>query len=363
MTGKGTTGGPGTPEPFVGAAAAGRAAPGPGPAGLGVIVAGVKMTSPVMTASGTFGYGREYAGLVDIAKLGAVVVKGTSLEPWTGNPPPRTVETAAGMLNSIGLENPGVEHVLREELPWLAVFGVPIIVNIVGRTVDEYAEVARRLEGAPGVAALEANISCPNVKEGGLAFGADPGSAAAVVEAVRRASSLPLIVKLTPNVSDVAALARSVVDAGADAVSLINTLVGMAIDAETGRPLLPRETGGLSGPAVKPVALAMVYRVAQAVAVPVIGMGGIRTGRDAVEFLMAGASAVAVGTAVFIDPQAPLRVAEEIAGFLDRRGLRHVRDLVGLANARFVGRPPEPWTPPAPGAGPADRATREEESL
>jgi dihydroorotate dehydrogenase (NAD+) catalytic subunit len=310
-----------------------------------VVVAGVKMKNPVMTASGTFGYGREYADLVDISALGAVVVKGTSLEPWTGNPPPRTVETTSGMLNSIGLENPGVGYVLARELPWLAGRGVPVIVNVVGRTAEEYAEVARRLDGAPGLAALEANISCPNVKEGGLSFGADPVAAAALVEGMRRATSLPLIVKLTPNITDIAGLARAVADSGADAVSLINTLVGMAIDPETRRALLPRATGGLSGPAVKPVALAMVYRVAQAVKVPVIGMGGIWNGRDAVEFLMAGASAVAVGTATFIDPQAPLRVAAEMGEFMAAHGYRRVPELVGLANPGFAGRRPAAWVP------------------
>lgn len=326
---------------------AGRA-PGPGPdpdPDLTVSFAGLRLKNPVMTASGTFGYGREYAGLIDISALGAVVVKGTSLEPWVGNPPPRTVETASGMLNSIGLENPGVDHFLRVDLPCLARFGTPVIVNVVGRTAAEYAEVARRLDGAPGVAALEANISCPNVKEGGLAFGADPDAAESLVAGMRKATSLPLIVKLTPNVTDVTVLARRVVEAGADAVSLINTLVGMAIDPETARPILARGTGGLSGPAVKPVALAMVYRVAAAVAVPVIGMGGIWTGRDAVEFLMAGASAVAVGTAVFVDPGRPLAIVSEMAGFMARHGYAHVGEMVGRANPGFAGSPPEPWRP------------------
>jgi len=314
---------------------------------LGVVVAGLKLRIPVVTASGTFGYGREYAGLVDISHLGAVVVKGTSLEPWPGNPPPRTVETPAGMLNSIGLENPGVEHLLAEELPWLRRFGVPIVVNVAGRTPEEYAEVARRLDGAPGVAALEANISCPNVEEGGLSFGADPDAAARVVEGMRRVTDLPLIVKLTPNVTDIAALARRVVEAGGDAVSLINTLVGLAIDVETARTVLPRGTGGLSGPAVKPVALAMVYRVAAAVSVPVIGMGGIWSGRDAVEFLMAGASAVAVGTAIFVDPEAPLRVAREMADFMAEHGYSYPGELVGLANPGFAGRRPSRYDPGA----------------
>lgn len=302
---------------------------------LSVVVAGIRMKNPVMTASGTFGYGREYSDFVDLRALGAIVVKGVSLEPWEGNPPPRTVETRGGLLNSIGLENPGLERFLAEELPSLAGFGVPVIVNVVGRTPEEYAEVARRLGSAPGVAGLEANISCPNVEAGGLAFGTDPDRAADLVAGMRRATELPLIVKLSPNVADVAVLARSVVRAGADAVSLINTLVGLAIDPEARRPVFARGTGGLSGPAVKPVALAAVYRVAAAVRVPVIGLGGIMTGRDAVEFLMAGASAVAVGTAAFIDPGAPVRVAGEIADFMVTHGYGRVTDLVGLANPGF----------------------------
>jgi dihydroorotate dehydrogenase (NAD+) catalytic subunit len=310
---------------------------------LSVTVAGLRLRTPVMTASGTFGYGREYAGLLDLSGLGAIVVKGTSLEPWSGNPPPRTVETAAGLLNSIGLDNPGVEGFLENDLPWLSNLGVPIIVNVVGRTAAEYADLARRLDGVPGVSALEANISCPNIKEGGLAFGADPAAAGDLVAGMRRATRLPLIVKLTPNITDVASLARRVVEAGADAVSLINTLVGMAIDPEAGRPILARGTGGLSGPAVKPVALAMVYRVAAAVTVPVIGMGGIWTGRDAVEFLMAGASAVAVGTALFVDPEAPVRIAREIGGFMAGQGYGKVGEMVGLANTGFCGRRPESW--------------------
>jgi dihydroorotate dehydrogenase (NAD+) catalytic subunit len=298
---------------------------------LGVTVAGIRMQNPVMTASGVFGYGREYAGLVDLRDLGAIVVKGTSLEPRKGNPPPRTVETAAGLLNSVGLANPGVDYFLEVDLPWLRGFGVPVIVNVVGHTIADYAEMARRLDGVPGVAALEANISCPNVQEGGLAFGADPTAAGLVVAAMRKATALPLIAKLTPNVADVSVVARAVVEAGADAVSLINTLVGLAIDLEGRKPILARGVGGLSGPAVKPVALAAVYRVASTLSVPIIGMGGIWTGRDAAEFIMAGASAVAVGTAVFVDPAAPTRVASELGEFMAANGFLRVRDFVGLA--------------------------------
>ncbi len=304
---------------------------------LGVSLAGIPLANPVLTASGTFGYAREYAGLVDLGAIGAIVVKGVSLEPWPGNPPPRTVETASGMLNAIGLENPGVDHFIDTDLPYLAGLGVPIIVNVVGRTPAEYAEVARRLTGPAGVAGLEANISCPNVKEGGLSFGADPDIAAGLVAGMRRVTGLPLIVKLTPNVTDIVTLAHRVVDAGADGLSLINTLVGMAIDPEACRPVLANGTGGLSGPAIKPVALALVYRVAAAVTVPIVGMGGIFTGRDAVEFLMVGASAVAVGTATFIDPGAPARVAREIAGFMAGHGYARVHEMVGRANPGFLG--------------------------
>ena len=332
--------------------------PGParvGPARVGpdldVTVAGVKMRNPVMIASGVFGYGREYADLIDLSTLGAIVVKGTSWNPREGNPPPRTVETVAGMLNSIGLQNPGVDYFLSVDLPWLRGFDVPVIVNVVGDTVEDYAKMAGRLEGVAGVAALEANISCPNVDKGGLAFGADPAAAGSVVAAMRRATSLPLIVKLTPNVTDITAVAKEAVAAGADAISLINTLVGMAIDLETRQPVLARGTGGLSGPAIKPVALAAVYRVAAAVTVPIIGMGGLWTGRDAAEFLMAGASAVAVGTAIFADPAAPGRVVAELGEFMTEQGFGRVAEMVGLANKGFLGRYPPSA---AAGGGPGD---------
>jgi len=298
---------------------------------LSVEIGGLKMKNPVMTASGTFGYGREYAHVVDLNRLGALVVKGTSVHPWAGNPPPRVAETPAGMLNAIGLENPGVDRVVKEELPALRAFHVPVVVNIVGHTVSEYVEVARRLDDSDGVAALEVNISCPNVAEGGLTFGTDPDQAFEVLRRVREVTRLPLIAKLTPNVTSVAEIARSVVEAGADAVSLINTLLGMSIDIETRRPVLGNTLGGLSGPAVKPVALRMVWEVAGAVSVPVIGMGGICNARDALEFLMAGASAVAVGTATFVDPTAPLKIVDGIEKYLKEKGFRKVTEVVGLA--------------------------------
>ena len=295
---------------------------------------GGKLTlkNPVMTASGTFGYGFEYHKFFDISQLGAVVVKGIAPFPSHGNPTPRVAETACGMLNAIGLQGPGVEKFLHGEeyMPFLRRTGATVIVNIWGKSIADYQDVARRLEAdKAGIAALEINISCPNVKAGGIAFGTDPVLAKEVVSAVREATSLPLITKLSPNVSNIVEFARAVVDAGSDMISLINTLTGMAIDAETMRFKIANKTGGLSGPAVKPVALRMVYEASHAVDVPVIGMGGICTGEDAVEFLLAGASAVAVGTAIFADPYAPLKVIEGINGYLDRHGFGTVAEIVG----------------------------------
>ena len=317
---------------------------GSGGVDLSVEVAGIRMKNPVMAASGTIGYGRPYARYVDLNRLGAVVVKGTSLEPWPGNPPPRMAETPCGMLNAIGLENPGVEAVIRNELPFLAALQVPVIVNIVGRTEEEYAAVARRLDeasrnggngwtpaGLPSIAGLELNISCPNVKEGGMAFGTSPEMAARVVRAVKGETGLPVIVKLSPNVTSVVDIALSVEEAGADAISLINTLLGMAIDVERRRPVLANVFGGLSGPAVKPVALRMVWQVAEAVRVPVIGMGGISTTRDALEFILAGATAVAVGTATFVNPAATVEIIEGLEAYLLNNGISSLRELVGAA--------------------------------
>ena len=295
---------------------------------LEVNIAGIKMKTPVMTASGTFGFAMEYSDFIDLNQIGAVVVKGTTLKPRPGNKGRRIAETPAGMLNSIGLENPGVEEFLQGILPKLAQYDVPIIVNISGNTIEEYGELAALLT-VPGVAGLELNISCPNIKEGGIAFGTLCHSAAAVVEAAKRNTNLPVIVKLSPNVTDIVEMAQAVEQAGADAISLINTLLGMAIDIHKWRPVLGNVVGGLSGPAVKPIAVRMVWQVAQAVKVPIIGMGGIVTAEDAVEFMLAGASAVAVGTGNFVNPRATQSIAEGIKEYLQKRGLTHVNQLVG----------------------------------
>lgn len=295
---------------------------------LAVSIAGIHMKNPVMTASGTFGFGKEYAPYVDLNTLGAIVVKGTTLAPRKGNAGRRLVETAAGLLNSIGLENPGVEHFIQYEVPHLQQYDVPVIVNISGHTVEEYQQLAKRLD-IDGVAAVEVNISCPNVAQGGLAFGTDCVSAGSVVKAVKQATNKPVIAKLSPNVTDIAAIAKAVEEAGADAVSLINTLLGMAIDVRTRKPKLGNVVGGLSGPAVKPIALRMVWQVARAVKIPVIGMGGIMTGEDAIEFLLAGATAVAVGTGNFINPRASQDIAAEIDAYLQEHRIASVQELVG----------------------------------
>lgn len=296
-----------------------------------VKVGSLELANPVLTASGTFASGREFADFIDLSRLGGIVTKGVSLTPWAGNPSPRIAETASGMLNSIGLQNPGVEAFIERDLAWLArnAPSAPVIVNVSGHSVEEYVGVIVRLEDEPHVAAYEVNISCPNVDEGGMAFGTDCASAAAVTAACRAVTDRTLIVKLSPNVTDIVAIARSVEGAGADALSLINTLLGMAIDARTRRPKLARVVGGLSGPAIKPVALRMVWQVSSAVEVPVIGMGGIRTGEDAVEFLLAGASAVAVGTANFIDPTATMRVLDGISTYCRENRVSALRDLTG----------------------------------
>jgi dihydroorotate dehydrogenase (NAD+) catalytic subunit len=294
-------------------------------------LAGIKLKNPVMVASGTFGYGEEFNELIDLNRLGAIITKTVTLKSKAGNPPPRTTETAAGMLNSIGLQNEGVDHLISHYLPFLKSFDTPVIVNIAGETIEEYAEVARRLKSEPVVKGIEINISCPNVKKGGMVFGCDPQLTKEVVSAVRKATSLPLIVKLTPNVTDIAAIAKSAVEAGADAISLINTLLGMAIDVKAGKPKLATYTGGLSGPAIKPVAVRMVWQVYQAVKVPIIGMGGIMNTEDALEFILAGASAVAVGTASFINPKTAIEIIEGLEDYLEKNKIKDIKELVGRA--------------------------------
>jgi len=296
---------------------------------MDVNIGPLKLKNPVMTASGTFGYGEEYAGYVDLSKLGAIVVKGLSLKPRPGNPPPRIMETAGGMLNAVGLQNIGVDAFIGEKLPFLRRHDIVVIANIYGETYDEYKKVAKKLDSAAGVHALEINVSCPNVKKGGLSFGADPNIAAKVTRLVKNATSLPVIVKLTPNVTDITVIARAVEKAGADAVSLINTLTGMSVDIKTRKPHLKNITGGLSGPAIKPVALRMVWQVAQSVSIPVIGMGGIMTADDALEFMMVGAKAVQIGTANFINPLATMEIIEGIRQYLTENKIKDVNDLIG----------------------------------
>jgi dihydroorotate dehydrogenase (NAD+) catalytic subunit len=293
-----------------------------------VDIGGIEIKNPVMTASGTFGYAGEYVEFVDLNRLGAIVVKGLSLEPSMGNPPPRIVETPCGMLNAIGLENVGLAAFVKEKLPFLRRLDTPVFVNIYGRRTEEYAELAARLEDIDGVSGIEVNISCPNVKSGGMAFGAYPESAAEVVRAIRKKTTKPLMVKLSPNVTDITKIAKSVEAEGADSISLINTITGMAIDIETRRPKLANITGGLSGPAIKPVALRMVWQVAQAVNVPVVGIGGIMTAKDALEFLIAGAVAVQVGTANFINPHATTDIIDGIETFLMERNISDISDII-----------------------------------
>jgi dihydroorotate dehydrogenase (NAD+) catalytic subunit len=295
---------------------------------------GLLLANPVMTASGTFGYGTEYSDLFDIQRLGAIICKGTTLEARDGNPQPRLFETASGLLNSIGWQNIGVKALIKEKAPIWAKWRVPVIVNIAGEKVDDYVRLAKQLDGVPGVSGLELNISCPNVKAGGAEFGVKPKVAAVVTAAVRKATSLPLLVKLTPNTSDIVEVAVAVAEAGADAISLINTLKGMAIDINKRRPVLGNITGGLSGPAIKPVALYMVYQVAGAVDLPVIGCGGIVTAKDALEFIMAGATAIQVGTANFANPRASLDVLEGMEQYVGKEGVKDIGELIGAARQK-----------------------------
>lgn len=304
---------------------------------LSVTIGKLILKNPVMTASGTFGYGEEYAPFVDLNRLGAVVVKGLSLEPRTGNPPPRIMETASGMLNAVGLQNVGVRSFIAEKLPYLRQYDTAVIANIFGETLEEYGQVASILSRNEGVHALEVNISCPNVRKGGVAFGAYPEAAAEVTRRVRGETDLPIIVKLTPNVTDITEIASAVEDAGADAVSLINTLTGMSVDIERRRPHLTNVTGGLSGPAIKPIALRMVWQVVRTLKIPVIGLGGIMKASDALEFLITGATAIQVGTANFVHPSATMEILDGIIDYLYHHGMVSIKELIGSLHTEPAG--------------------------
>ena len=302
-------------------------------ADLKVKIAGIELANPVMTASGTFGYGEEFGALTEVAAIGAVVVKGISWAPRPGNPPPRIVETPCGMLNAIGLENVGVERFIEEKLPWLRAHGCRVVVNILGGSVDEYCRLAARLSEVEGIDALEVNISCPNVKHGGVAFGTNEEMARELTREVKAAARVPIIIKLSPNVTDIAAMALAVEEGGADAVSLINTLIGMAIDIQRQRPVLANVIGGLSGPAIKPVGVRMVWEVAGRVKIPVIGIGGISCWQDAVEYSLAGASAVQVGTANFVDPRTTDKIINGLERYLADQGAATVTEIIGRARS------------------------------
>lgn len=296
---------------------------------LAVQLPGLSLKNPIMPASGCFGFGREYARFYDLSILGAMMIKATTLEPRFGNPTPRVAETPSGMLNAIGLQNPGLEKVMEEELPWLAQYDVPIIANIAGSTMEEYVEVAKRMSQAPNVHALELNISCPNVKKGGIAFGTVPEVAAELTKLVKEVSEVPVYVKLSPNVTNIVEMAKAIEAAGADGLTMINTLLGMRIDIKTAEPILANRTGGLSGPAIKPIAVRMIYEVSQAVSIPIIGMGGIQSAEDVIEFFYAGASAVAVGTANFVDPFVCPNIIAELPALLDELGVSHISECTG----------------------------------
>lgn len=296
---------------------------------LSVDIGGLKINNPIMTASGTFGYGEEYAPFIDLNALGAIIVKGLSLNPRMGNPPPRIIETASGMLNAIGLQNVGVKAFIEKKLPYLRTLDVPVIANILGENAEDYQRIAELLDRADGLHALEVNISCPNVSKGGIAFGANPEMAMDIVRRVKSVTSLPVIVKLTPNVTDIAVIAEAVEAAGANAVSLINTITGMSIDVGKRIPHLKNVTGGLSGPAIKPIALRMVWQVVNRVSIPVIGIGGIMDATDALEFLVAGATAVQIGTANFINPQSTIHILNGIISFMETHHIRDIHDLIG----------------------------------
>lgn len=296
---------------------------------LGVNIAGVELKNPVMTASGTFGSGKEFEKYIDLNRLGAVVVKGVANKEWLGNPAPRIAETYGGMLNAVGLQNPGVETFIREDIPFLRKFDTKIVVNVVGRSISDYCEVAERLQDED-VDLLELNISCPNVKEGGVAFGINAKMAEEITREVKKYAKQPLIVKLSPNVTDITEIARAVTASGADALSLINTLIGMKIDIHRRQPVIANKIAGLSGPAIKPVAIRMVYQVAKAVEIPIIGLGGIMTGEDAIEFMMAGASAIAVGTANLLDPRATMKVLDGMESFLKSKKISDIKEIIGI---------------------------------
>jgi len=300
---------------------------------------GLVLPNPIMVASGTFGYGVEYGDVVDVDRLGGICCKGTTLKPRIGNPTPRVTETPGGMLNSIGLQNPGVDAVIEKYAATWTTWHAPVLVNVAGESVEDYVEVVRRLEGVPGIAGIELNISCPNVGRGGLQFAIDAGAAGEVTAAVRRVTDLPLLVKLSPNVADIRPIARAIADSGADALTAINTLSGIAIAADRRRPLLGAVYGGLSGPALKPVALRIVYEVTQVVKIPVIAIGGVTGLADVLDFLAVGAVAVQVGTAIFADPSLPVRLVDELAAECGRRGMATYRDLIGTALPAKAGRP------------------------
>lgn len=299
---------------------------------LSVDLPGLQLKNPIMPASGCFGFGQEYGNLYDLSLLGAIMIKATTLEMRLGNPTPRVAETSSGMLNAIGLQNPGLKSVMENELPWLEKFDVPIIANVAGTETSDYVEVARVISSAPNVKALELNISCPNVKEGGITFGTDPIVAEKLTAAVKAVSKVPVYVKLSPNVTNVSEIARAVEAGGADGITMINTLLGMRLDEKTGRPVIANLTGGLSGPAIKPVAIKMVYEVSQAVRIPIIGMGGITETSDVIDFLSAGASAVAVGTANFVNPFICPNIIKELPAKLDELGIHHISELIGRSH-------------------------------
>ncbi|NYF24168.1 dihydroorotate dehydrogenase [Sporosarcina sp. JAI121] len=299
---------------------------------LSIELPGLQLKNPVMPASGCFGFGKEYGQLYDLSLLGAIMIKATTLETRLGNPTPRVAETASGMLNAIGLQNPGLKGVMEGELPWLEQFDVPIIANVAGTETADYVEVAKAVSKAPNVKALELNISCPNVKAGGITFGTDPEIAKELTKAVKEVSEVPVYVKLSPNVTDIVEIARAVEAGGADGITMINTLVGMRLDQKTGRPVIANGTGGLSGPAVKPVAIRMVYEVSKAVNIPIIGMGGVTETADIIDFMSAGASAVAVGTANFVNPFVCPQIIEQLPAKLDELGINHIYELIGRSH-------------------------------